>query len=92
MSCSTWVNSMSSSGSVFWICCADVGDDLVDGAGAFGLQLDGDVAGVGFGDGGETHLQAGAARGDLDLRCVAQDLLDVRRGRGWSRSASCRRA
>ena len=43
---------------------ADVGDDLVDVAAALGFELDGDVAGVGLGDGGEAHLEAGAA-GDV---------------------------
>ena len=32
---------------------------------------------VGLGDGGEAHLKAGAAAGDLYLGRAAQDLLDV---------------
>ena len=51
--------------------------DLVDVAVAVGLEADGEVAGVGFGDGGEAHLQAGAAAGGGDLGGAAQDLLDV---------------
>ncbi len=54
---------------------AHVGDDLVDAATAMLLQLDGEVTGVGFGHRGQAHLQASPARGDLDLRCVVQDLL-----------------
>ena len=46
---------------------AHVVHDFVDAAVALGLQLDGEVAGVGFGHGGKAHLQAGAARGAFDL-------------------------
>ena len=56
---------------------ADVLHDLFDVAVAVTLEADGEVAGVGLGDGGEAHLQAGAAAGDLDLGRAAQDLLDV---------------
>ena len=41
------------------------------------FQADGEVAVVGFGDGNEAELEAGAARGDLDLWGVLEDLLDV---------------
>ena len=50
---------------------------LVDRAAALGFQLHGEVAGVGFGDGGEAHLQAGAARGDFDFGRGVQDALDM---------------
>ena len=55
------MNSTSSSGSVALICCAHIVHDLVDAAAAFGFELDREVAGVGFSNGGKTHLQAGAA-------------------------------
>ena len=65
------------SGSLALILRADVGDDFVDGAAALGFELDGEVAGVGFGDGGEAHLQAGAAGGAFDFGRSAQDPFDV---------------
>ena len=43
----------------------------------FGLQLDGDVAGVCFGDCGEAHLQAGAAGDDFDVGVVLENCFDV---------------
>ncbi len=42
-----------------------------------GLELHGEVAGVGFRDRGKAHLQAGAAGGAFDLGLFAQDVLDV---------------
>ena len=78
MSCSTWMNSTSIPGSCLLDLGAQLGDDLVHAAVALGFQLDGDVAGVGLGHGGQTKLQAGAARVALDLRELAQHLLDVR--------------
>ena len=68
---------MSSSGSVVLICCAHVFHHFVDAAAALGLELHGEVAGVGFGHGGQAHLQAGAARGAFDFRHRVQDALDV---------------
>ncbi len=68
---------------------ADVGDDVVDGAAAFGFELDGDVAGVGLSDGGEAHLQAGAAADAFDLCRVVEDGFDPgeHRLRGLERAA-----
>ena len=77
MSCRTWVNSMSRAGSDFLILFADVLHDLFDVAVAVLLEADREVSGVGLGDRGEAHLQAGAAAGDLDLGRAAQYLLDV---------------
>ena len=56
---------------------ANIGHDLVDAAASIALELDGDVAVVRLGYGGEAHLQAGAAAGALDFRGVVQNLLDV---------------
>ena len=56
---------------------ADIGDDFVDTAIAFRLELDSNVAGVGFGDGGEAHLEAGAARDAIDFGSFGEDSLDV---------------
>ena len=41
------------------------------------FELDGEVAGVGFGDGGEAELQAGAPRSALHFGRALQDLLDA---------------
>ena len=71
------MNSTSSSGSAALICCAGVGHDFVDAAAAVVLEHDGEVAGVGFGDGGEAHLEAGAARGGGDFGDGVEDLVDV---------------
>ena len=71
---------------------AHVGHHVVDGAAALGFQLDGEVAGVGLGHGGQAHLQAGAARGAFHLRASRAECARRVRARGWSRSASCRRA
>ena len=71
---------------------AHVGHHFVDAAAAFGLQLHGEVAGVGLGDGGQAHLQAGAARGDLHFGSGAAGCARRARERGWSRSANCPRA
>ena len=56
---------------------AHVGDHLVAAAAALAFQLDRDIAGVGFGDGGQAELQAGAPRSALHLGDGAQDLLHV---------------
>ena len=58
---------------------AGVFHDVVDAAAAFVSKHDGEVAGVGFGDGGETHLEAGAAGGGGDL------------GRSWRMRSTWRR-
>ena len=57
---------------------AHIRHHFVDPAIAFALQLHRDVAGVGFGHGGQPHLQAGAPRCGLHLRSAAQDLLHMR--------------
>ena len=56
---------------------AHVGDHFFAAALAVALQLDGDVAGVGFGHRRQAQLQAGAARGAFHFRRRAQDLLHV---------------
>ncbi len=56
---------------------AELRDDFVDVTAALALQLDGNVAAVGLGDGGQAQLQAGAARRAFDFRDFAQHLLDV---------------
>ena len=71
------MNSMSSSGSVRLDLSAHVGHDVVDCAAALGLELYGEVAGVGLSDGGKAHLQAGAARGAFDFGLIAKDALDM---------------
>ena len=47
-------------------------------AASFRLQLDGYVASIRFGDGGEPKLQPGAPRRALHLRHFAQDLFQMR--------------
>ncbi len=66
--------------------------DSVDAAAAMVCEQDAEVAGVGFGDGGETHLQAGAAGGGGDLGDLVEDLVRRAGGRGWFPAASFRRA
>ena len=56
---------------------AHIGHDVVDRLTALCLQLYGDVAGVCFGDCGETHLQAGAAGGGFDVGVIFEDCFDV---------------
>ena len=56
---------------------AHVGNDFVDVALAIVLQLHGEVAAIGFGDGGQSQLQSGAPRSVFDFRHGAQNLLDV---------------
>ena len=77
MSCRSCGNSTSSTGSAFRTLGAHVGDHLVAAAAALALQLDGNIAGVGFGDRGQAQLQAGAARSAFHFRRGAQDLLHV---------------
>ena len=56
---------------------AGVFHDVVDGAAAMVREQDSEVAGVGFCDSGQSHLQAGAARGGGDLRKLVEDAVDV---------------
>ena len=56
---------------------AHVGDHFFAAAFAIGLQLDRDVAGIGFGHLGEAQLQAGAARRALHFGRLAQNLFHM---------------
>ena len=62
---------------------------VVNGAAALGLQLHGEVAGVGFGHGGQAHLQAGAARSDFHFGSGVQDPLHVLENAVGLAQASC---
>ena len=55
---------------------AHFGGDLFGAAAALAFELDGDIAAIGFGDGGEAELQAGAAGGAFDFGRLAQDFFD----------------
>ena len=56
---------------------AGVLHDVVDAAAAVVGEQDGEVAGVGFCNGGESHLQAGAAGGGGDFGELVEDAVDV---------------
>ena len=62
------------------------------GAVPAGFQPDGEVAGVGFSDGGKAELQPGAAGGVFDLRNGMEDARRRVPARGWFRSVSFPRA
>ena len=51
--------------------------DVVDAAAAVVGEQDGEVAGVGFCNSGEAHLQAGAAGGGGDFGELVEDAVDV---------------
>ena len=55
----------------------DFTDDFFDSTFPLIFQLDGEVAGVGFGNGENAQLQAGTARGAFDFRSGANDPLDM---------------
>ena len=52
-------------------------DDFVDAAFALVLEFDGEVTRIGFRNGKDSKLQAGAARRAFDFRSLADDALDV---------------
>src|SRR5579859_2491517 len=56
---------------------AEIGDDVVNGAAALGLELDGEVATIRFGDGGEAELEPRAAGSCFDFGSGAQNFFDV---------------
>ncbi len=60
---------------LIWL--AHVGNHLVDAAAALLLELDRNIAGIGFGNGGKAQLQAGAAACAFDFGCRVQNLLDM---------------
>ena len=67
----------------------NVGDDLVYASLPFGLQLDGEIAAIGFRDGGESKLEPGPARGGLHFGRIPQDafhLIDQTIGIGQRRA------
>ena len=54
-----------------------IGNDIIDVAAAIFLQLDQDIAAVGFRDCGQAELQTGASRSALHLRHGFQDFFHV---------------
>src|SRR5580704_6553417 len=54
---------------------AEVRDDLIDAAVALAFELHSDIAGIGFGNCSQAHLQSCAARGALDLGGLLKHLL-----------------
>src|SRR6516164_9502462 len=70
---------------------ANVGNDFFDVALAIRFELHGEIAAIGFGDGSQAELQAGAARSVFHLRPRANDFLDVLKNAIGLREGTSRR-